>query len=95
MATVMQLGIISGTVEASPSNNFLPIEQQYNSEGQLDSVSRYENERNRQERAENKKHEHEMRRRPSESMGHWRARQHEEQKRHERALHKIRQSHNR
>ena len=83
MIGMMQIGLSTSIIEASPLDN-APASMQYHHDRDQDRHERERNERQRheRERIENERHERAMERRHHESYREWRERQHRERERH-------------
>ena len=102
MVGMMQVGLGTSAIEASPLHNDpAPMQQQYDRDQGRHEEDRFEHERHERherERVENERYENEMqqmKRHFFESASHWHDRQHQATERHERALEEIRHEHHR
>lgn len=93
MIGMMQIGLSTSVIEASPRYNGIPPAQQQDNRHDRDQEEherdRHEQHRYERERIENERHEREMERRPHESYHEWHERQHRERERHEENMRRI------
>jgi Ni/Co efflux regulator RcnB len=90
MIGLMQVGMFSSVVAASPLHNDQPpIQQRYDRHDREQDRHHMEQERHDRERVENERHDYEMQRRHGESRKHWRERQKIENERHQHELERI------
>ena len=90
MIGMMQIGLGTSVLEASPLHNRIPSMQQQDDRHERGQDEQHpEQGRHERERIEKERHEREMERRHHESDREWRERQQREQQRHEENMRRI------